>query len=202
MLGDSVVPITKEAIENTLVLDALLTSCNAIIHINSKPADGALGRDDRERCTIEEERTEVSLGTAVHRVQKPRVEGHQEAHQQGGPPRLRHSPGHPGSHRRCQSMDQHHALHGRPEVPSTPHAGLVRQEERPSIWRGMGTWPAAAKRCPPRVHGISKSTGLGHSLQTHPGCDSPEHHAGTDAKGPPGHHRPPWACTPESRNPH
>ena len=48
MLGDSAVPITAEAMGDSLVLDALLTSCNAIIHINSKPADGSLGRDDRE----------------------------------------------------------------------------------------------------------------------------------------------------------
>ena len=61
MLGDSVVPITKEAIENTLVLDALLTSCNAIIHINSKPADGALGRDDREILLKMREQSRPSL---------------------------------------------------------------------------------------------------------------------------------------------
>ncbi len=48
MLGDSAVLIPPEAMEDTMVLDALLTSCTAIVHINSKPVDSALGRNDRE----------------------------------------------------------------------------------------------------------------------------------------------------------
>ena len=48
MLGDSAVPVPPEALEDTIVLDALLTSCTAIVHINSKPVDSTLGRDDRE----------------------------------------------------------------------------------------------------------------------------------------------------------
>ena len=48
MLGDAAVSIPPEAMSEPLMLDALLTSCNAIIHINSKPSDQTLGRDDRE----------------------------------------------------------------------------------------------------------------------------------------------------------
>ena len=48
MLGDSAVEIPPEAMEDPITLDALLTSCTAIVHINSKATDSALGRDDRE----------------------------------------------------------------------------------------------------------------------------------------------------------
>ena len=48
MLGDSAVEIPPEAMEDQMTLDALLTSCNAIVHINSKPIDSTFGRDDRE----------------------------------------------------------------------------------------------------------------------------------------------------------
>ena len=40
--------IPPEAMEDSMTLDALLTSCTAIVHINSKPTDSAFGRDDRE----------------------------------------------------------------------------------------------------------------------------------------------------------
>jgi len=48
MLGDAAVEIPPEAMEDSMTLDALLTSCTAIVHINSKPTDSAFGRDDRE----------------------------------------------------------------------------------------------------------------------------------------------------------
>ena len=48
MLGDAAVEIPPEAMEDQMTLDALLTSCNAIVHINSKPIDSTFGRDDRE----------------------------------------------------------------------------------------------------------------------------------------------------------
>ncbi len=48
MLGDSAVEIPPEAMKDQMTLDALLTSCNAIVHINSKPIDSTFGRDDRE----------------------------------------------------------------------------------------------------------------------------------------------------------
>ncbi len=48
MLGDAAVEIPPEAMEDQMTLDALLTSCNAIVHINSKPTDTTFGRDDRE----------------------------------------------------------------------------------------------------------------------------------------------------------
>ena len=48
MLGDAAVEIPPEAMEDQMTLDALLTSCNAIVHINSKPLDSTFGRDDRE----------------------------------------------------------------------------------------------------------------------------------------------------------
>ncbi|MEC9120482.1 MAG: NAD(P)-dependent oxidoreductase [Candidatus Thermoplasmatota archaeon] len=48
MLGDSAVEIPPEAMEDQMTLDALLTSCNAIVHINSKPIDSTFSRDDRE----------------------------------------------------------------------------------------------------------------------------------------------------------
>ena len=47
MLGDAAVEIPPEAMEDQMTLDALLTSCNAIVHINSKPTDSNFGRDDR-----------------------------------------------------------------------------------------------------------------------------------------------------------
>ena len=47
MLGDAAVEIPPEAMEDQMTLDALLTSCNAIVHINSKPTDTTFGRDDR-----------------------------------------------------------------------------------------------------------------------------------------------------------
>ena len=48
MLGDAAVEIPAEAMEDPMILDVLLTSCNAIIHINSKPSDSTFGRNDRE----------------------------------------------------------------------------------------------------------------------------------------------------------
>ena len=48
MLGKSAVAIPPEILKDQLSLDALLTSCTALIHINSRPVDSTLGRNDRE----------------------------------------------------------------------------------------------------------------------------------------------------------
>ena len=48
MLGESAVIIPDEALNDQLTLDGLLTSCNSLIHINSRPVDTSVARDDRE----------------------------------------------------------------------------------------------------------------------------------------------------------
>ena len=48
MLGDSAVVVSEEALSDTTSLDAMLTPCSALIHINSRPADTSVGRTDRE----------------------------------------------------------------------------------------------------------------------------------------------------------
>ncbi len=48
MLGESAVIVPDEALNDQGALDALLTSCNSLIHINSRPVDTSVARDDRE----------------------------------------------------------------------------------------------------------------------------------------------------------
>ena len=48
MLGESAVIIPDEALNDHVTLDGLLTSCNSLIHINSRPVDTSVARDDRE----------------------------------------------------------------------------------------------------------------------------------------------------------
>jgi len=52
MLGDSAVAIPDDKLDDSGHLDALLTSCNALIHINSRPVDATVARDDRESLII------------------------------------------------------------------------------------------------------------------------------------------------------
>jgi nucleoside-diphosphate-sugar epimerase len=48
MLGKSAVIIPDEAISDQLKLDAMLTPCNALIHINSRPVESSFERNDRQ----------------------------------------------------------------------------------------------------------------------------------------------------------
>ena len=52
MLGDSAVIIPDEALGEPTSLDALLTPCQALVHINSRPVDKSVARDDRESYVI------------------------------------------------------------------------------------------------------------------------------------------------------
>ena len=52
MLGDSAVVIPDEALVDSTSLDALLTPCQALVHINSRPVDTSVARDDRESYVI------------------------------------------------------------------------------------------------------------------------------------------------------
>ena len=61
MLGDSAVPIPDDNLENPSALDALLTPCNALIHINSRPVDTSVARDDRESLVIMREKARPIL---------------------------------------------------------------------------------------------------------------------------------------------
>tara|TARA_B100000287_G_scaffold429661_1_gene483417 strand:- start:423 stop:1268 length:846 start_codon:yes stop_codon:yes gene_type:complete len=61
MLGDSLVEIPDEALEDSSVLDALLTPCNSLIHINSRPVDTSVARDDREALVIMREKARPIL---------------------------------------------------------------------------------------------------------------------------------------------
>jgi nucleoside-diphosphate-sugar epimerase len=61
MLGDSAVPIPDEKLGDPSSLDALLTPCNALIHINSRPVDTSVARDDRESLIIMRERARPIL---------------------------------------------------------------------------------------------------------------------------------------------
>jgi nucleoside-diphosphate-sugar epimerase len=56
MLGQSAIIIPDEAIQDKLTLDAMLTPCNALIHINAKSSDDTLGRDDRQTYIAMRER--------------------------------------------------------------------------------------------------------------------------------------------------
>ncbi len=61
MLGDSAVPIPDDKLEDPSALDALLTPCNALIHINSRPVDTSVARDDRESLVIMREKARPIL---------------------------------------------------------------------------------------------------------------------------------------------
>ena len=61
MLGDSAVPIPDDKLEDPHALDALLTPCNALIHINSRPVDTSVARDDRESLVIMREKARPIL---------------------------------------------------------------------------------------------------------------------------------------------
>lgn len=52
MLGDSAVAIPDEKLDDPNFLDSLLTPCSALIHINSRPVDASVARDDRESLII------------------------------------------------------------------------------------------------------------------------------------------------------
>ena len=56
MLGKSATIIPDEAIQDKLTLDAMLTPCNASIHINSTSSDDTLDRDDRQTYIAMRER--------------------------------------------------------------------------------------------------------------------------------------------------
>lgn len=47
-LGDAAVVIPDEVLEDSMTLDVMLTPCNALIHINSRPVDTSVARNDRE----------------------------------------------------------------------------------------------------------------------------------------------------------
>ena len=61
MLGDSAVPIPDDKLEDPSALDALLTPCNALIHINSRPVDTSVARDDRESLVLMREKARPIL---------------------------------------------------------------------------------------------------------------------------------------------
>ena len=61
MLGDSVVIIPDESLEDSVALDTLLTPCNALIHINSRPVDTSVARDDRGALIIMREKARPIL---------------------------------------------------------------------------------------------------------------------------------------------
>ena len=48
MLGKSAVIIPDEVLKDQLKLDAMLTPCNALIHINSRPVESSFERNDRQ----------------------------------------------------------------------------------------------------------------------------------------------------------
>ena len=61
MLGDSAVPIPDDKLGEPSTLDALLTPCNTLIHINSRPVDSSVARDDRESLVIMREKARPIL---------------------------------------------------------------------------------------------------------------------------------------------
>lgn len=48
MLGKAAIIISDEVIKDQLTLDAMLTPCNALIHINSRPVESSFERNDRQ----------------------------------------------------------------------------------------------------------------------------------------------------------
>jgi len=61
MLGDSAVMIPDETLEDAASLDTLLTPCNALIHINSRPVDTSVARDDRGALILMREKARPIL---------------------------------------------------------------------------------------------------------------------------------------------
>ncbi len=61
MLGESVVEIPDEKLDDPASLDALLTPCSTLIHINSRPLDTSVARDDRESYIIMREKARPVL---------------------------------------------------------------------------------------------------------------------------------------------
>ena len=61
MLGDSMVEISDDKLDDPASLDALLTPCNTLIHINSRPVDSSVARDDRESYIIMREKARPIL---------------------------------------------------------------------------------------------------------------------------------------------
>ena len=61
MLGDSLVEIPDDKLDDPASLDALLTPCNTLIHINSRPVDSSVARDDRESYIIMREKARPIL---------------------------------------------------------------------------------------------------------------------------------------------
>ena len=61
MLGDSAVPIPDDKLGDPSALDALLTPCKSLIHINSRPVDTSVARDDRESLVIMREKARPIL---------------------------------------------------------------------------------------------------------------------------------------------
>jgi len=61
MLGDSAILIPDDKLEDPSTLDALLTPCNSLIHINSRPVDASVARDDRESLVIMREKARPIL---------------------------------------------------------------------------------------------------------------------------------------------
>ena len=61
MLGDAVIAIPDDKLDDPSALDALLTPCNALIHINSRPVDTSVARDDRESLMIMREKARPIL---------------------------------------------------------------------------------------------------------------------------------------------
>ncbi len=61
MLGDSAVMIPDETLEDATSLDSLLTPCNALIHINSRPVDTSVARDDRGALILMREKARPIL---------------------------------------------------------------------------------------------------------------------------------------------
>ena len=52
MLGESAVNISDEMVKDQTTLDAMLSPCQALIHINSRPVDTTVARDNRESLII------------------------------------------------------------------------------------------------------------------------------------------------------
>ena len=61
MLGASAVPIPDEKLGDPSALDALITPCNSLIPINSRPVDTSVARDDRESLVIMREKARPIL---------------------------------------------------------------------------------------------------------------------------------------------
>ena len=61
MLGDDAILVPDEALKEPLTLDAMLTPCTTVIHINSTASAGNAGRDDREAMLVMRERSRPVL---------------------------------------------------------------------------------------------------------------------------------------------